>query len=180
MKCTENEEKSTSQFNSKPIFYNPAVKTIQRIALYETKSRFYVVGSNNTQSRFRVLKIDRQSLWQDWPKKRWPVGASQLLDGTKMYLIPITSDKLGWQDGPMETEHQRRHDRVQQQGDTGAPHHDRCGKQAKKMIIWLSIQSPVSLILKFQVNQLNCSRLLGIMSLRRFLCKPHWQNTQIF
>ena len=40
-------------------FYRPAVKTIQRIALYETKSRFYVVGSNNTQSRFRVLKIDR-------------------------------------------------------------------------------------------------------------------------
>ena len=28
--------------------------------MYETKSRFYVVGSNNTQSRFRVLKIDRQ------------------------------------------------------------------------------------------------------------------------
>ena len=45
---------------SSPVFYSPAVKTIQRIALYETKSRFYVVGSNNTQSRFRVLKIDRQ------------------------------------------------------------------------------------------------------------------------
>jgi len=40
--------------------FKPAVKTIQRIALYETKSRFYVVGSNNTQSSFRVLKIDRQ------------------------------------------------------------------------------------------------------------------------
>jgi len=40
-------------------FFRPAVKTIQRIALYETKSRFYVVGSNNTQSSFRVLKIDR-------------------------------------------------------------------------------------------------------------------------
>ena len=175
MKCTENEEQSTSEFNSKPIFYNPAVKTIQRIALYETKSRFYVVGSNNTQSRFRVLKIDRQSLWQDLPKKRCPVGASQLLDGIK-----CTWFKLGWQDGPMETEHQRRHDRVQQQGDTGAPHHDRCGKQAKKMIIWLLIQFPVSLILKFQVNQLNCSRLLRILFLRRLLCKPHWQNTQIF
>ena len=42
-----------------PYFYSPAVKTLQRIALYETKSRFYVVGSNNTQNRFRVLKIDR-------------------------------------------------------------------------------------------------------------------------
>ena len=40
-------------------FYSPAIKTLQRIALYETKSRFYVVGSNNTQNRFRVLKIDR-------------------------------------------------------------------------------------------------------------------------
>ena len=40
-------------------FYSPAIKTLQRIALYETKSRYYVVGSNNTQNRFRVLKIDR-------------------------------------------------------------------------------------------------------------------------
>ncbi|XP_065648224.1 polyphosphoinositide phosphatase isoform X2 [Hydra vulgaris] len=31
----------------------------QKIAVYETKSRFYLVGSNNSQSRFRVLKIDR-------------------------------------------------------------------------------------------------------------------------
>ena len=40
--------------------FRPAVKTLQRIALYETKSRFYLVGSNNTQTSFRVLKIDRQ------------------------------------------------------------------------------------------------------------------------
>jgi len=37
----------------------PKVKTIQRMALYETKSKFYLVGSNNTQTLFRVLKIDR-------------------------------------------------------------------------------------------------------------------------
>lgn len=29
------------------------------MVLYETKSRFYLVGSNNTQTKFRVLKIDR-------------------------------------------------------------------------------------------------------------------------
>ena len=117
-----------------------------------------------------------------YPKRDVLLGLLSFLMGRnlKCTWFLLSYDKLGWQDGPMETEHQRRHDRVQQQGDTGAPHHDRCGKQAKKMIIWLLIQSPVSLILKFQVNQLNCSRLLGIMSLRRFLCKPHWQNTQIF
>jgi len=37
----------------------PRVKSIQRMALYETKSKFYLVGSNNTQTSFRVLKIDR-------------------------------------------------------------------------------------------------------------------------
>ncbi|XP_057307626.1 polyphosphoinositide phosphatase-like [Hydractinia symbiolongicarpus] len=31
----------------------------QKIAVYETKSRFYLVGSNNSQTRFRILKIDR-------------------------------------------------------------------------------------------------------------------------
>lgn len=45
--------------SGEPSSHHPAVKTIQRIALYETKSRFYVVGSNNAQSKFRVLKIDR-------------------------------------------------------------------------------------------------------------------------
>ncbi|KAF4520837.1 hypothetical protein B566_EDAN007133 [Ephemera danica] len=37
----------------------PIISSIQKIALYETKARFYLVGSNNTQTRFRVLKIDR-------------------------------------------------------------------------------------------------------------------------
>ncbi|XP_064627556.1 polyphosphoinositide phosphatase-like isoform X3 [Lineus longissimus] len=37
----------------------PIIGSIQKIVLYETKQRFYVVGSNNTETRFRVLKIDR-------------------------------------------------------------------------------------------------------------------------
>ena len=45
-------------------FFRPAFKSLQRIALYETKARFYLVGSNNTQTSFRVLKLDRQE-----PKK---------------------------------------------------------------------------------------------------------------
>ncbi|XP_059486808.1 polyphosphoinositide phosphatase isoform X2 [Neocloeon triangulifer] len=36
-----------------------AISPIQKIALYETKSRFYLLGSNNSQTRCRVLKIDR-------------------------------------------------------------------------------------------------------------------------
>lgn len=32
---------------------------VQRIALYVTESRFYLVGSNNTQTSFKVLKLDR-------------------------------------------------------------------------------------------------------------------------
>ncbi|CAH2076255.1 unnamed protein product, partial [Iphiclides podalirius] len=41
------------------IVFHPIISSIQRIALYETKARFYLIGSNNTQTRFRVLKIDR-------------------------------------------------------------------------------------------------------------------------
>ncbi|EFA02109.1 polyphosphoinositide phosphatase [Tribolium castaneum] len=40
--------------------FHPIISSIQKIALYETKSKYYLVGSNNTQTRFRVLKIDRQ------------------------------------------------------------------------------------------------------------------------
>ncbi|CAG9765575.1 unnamed protein product [Ceutorhynchus assimilis] len=40
------------------IFY-PIISSIQKMALYETKSKYYLVGSNNSQTRFRVLKIDR-------------------------------------------------------------------------------------------------------------------------
>lgn len=35
------------------------VNWVQRIALYVTHSRFYLIGSNNTQTSFKVLKIDR-------------------------------------------------------------------------------------------------------------------------
>ena len=31
----------------------------QKIKLYETRTRFYLVGSNSSQTRFRILKIDR-------------------------------------------------------------------------------------------------------------------------
>ncbi|XP_050673839.1 polyphosphoinositide phosphatase isoform X1 [Leptidea sinapis] len=41
------------------VIFHPIISSIQRIALYETKARFYLIGSNNTQTRFRVLKIDR-------------------------------------------------------------------------------------------------------------------------
>ncbi|XP_020292603.1 polyphosphoinositide phosphatase isoform X2 [Pseudomyrmex gracilis] len=51
---------STMEEKGKPIVvFHPIISSIQKIALYETKSRFYLMGSNNTLTRFRVLKIDR-------------------------------------------------------------------------------------------------------------------------
>ena len=41
----------------RPRRFHPFIRTVQKIVLYETRSRFYVVGSNNTQTRFRVLKV---------------------------------------------------------------------------------------------------------------------------
>lgn len=37
----------------------PVTEVMQHLVLYETKSRFYVVGSNLSQSKFRMLKLDR-------------------------------------------------------------------------------------------------------------------------
>ena len=39
--------------------FHPLVRSVQKIVVYETKTRFYIVGSNEDQSKFRVLKIDR-------------------------------------------------------------------------------------------------------------------------
>nr|CAH7715536.1 unnamed protein product [Callosobruchus chinensis] len=41
------------------VIFHPIISSIQKMALYETKSKYYLVGSNNTQTRFRVIKIDR-------------------------------------------------------------------------------------------------------------------------
>ncbi|GIY76660.1 polyphosphoinositide phosphatase [Caerostris extrusa] len=37
----------------------PIISLVQKIILYKTKTRFYLVGCNNTESKFRVLQIDR-------------------------------------------------------------------------------------------------------------------------
>ncbi|KFM61070.1 Polyphosphoinositide phosphatase, partial [Stegodyphus mimosarum] len=37
----------------------PIVSLVQKIILYKTKARYYLVGCNNTESKFRVLKVDR-------------------------------------------------------------------------------------------------------------------------
>lgn len=37
----------------------PLISNMQKLVLYETKARFYVVGSNNEKTKFRVLKIHR-------------------------------------------------------------------------------------------------------------------------
>eukprot|EP00094_Tigriopus_californicus_P011616 TCALIF_11221-PA protein Name:"Similar to Fig4 Polyphosphoinositide phosphatase (Mus musculus)" AED:0.27 eAED:0.27 QI:0/0/0/0.63/0.9/0.72/11/0/1202 len=41
------------------IRFHSFVKTVQRIVIYETRARYYVVGSNNTETQFRVLNIHR-------------------------------------------------------------------------------------------------------------------------
>ncbi|KAI4463439.1 polyphosphoinositide phosphatase [Holotrichia oblita] len=41
------------------VVFHPIISSIQKIALYETRQNFYLVGSNNTLTRYRVLKIDR-------------------------------------------------------------------------------------------------------------------------
>lgn len=39
----------------------PLISSIQKVALFETKSKLYLVGSNSQETRFRLLEIDRKS-----------------------------------------------------------------------------------------------------------------------
>ncbi|XP_055611933.1 polyphosphoinositide phosphatase-like [Uranotaenia lowii] len=41
-------------------FY-PWISSIQKVALFETKSKLYLIGSNSRETRFRLLEIDRKS-----------------------------------------------------------------------------------------------------------------------
>eukprot|EP01135_Chromosphaera_perkinsii_P003916 Nk52_evm17s262 gene=Nk52_evmTU17s262 len=58
---------SPSEGKKQPFFcmdslsLNPAAPLMDKIVLYETKTRFYVVGSARNEASFRVLKIDRTS-----------------------------------------------------------------------------------------------------------------------
>ena len=37
----------------------PLVSSVQKIILYETKQRYYLIGTNNMESKYRVLEVDR-------------------------------------------------------------------------------------------------------------------------
>ncbi|XP_053695063.1 polyphosphoinositide phosphatase [Sabethes cyaneus] len=39
----------------------PLISSIQKVALFETKSKLYLIGSNSKETRFRLLEIDRRS-----------------------------------------------------------------------------------------------------------------------
>nr|CAH7747627.1 unnamed protein product [Callosobruchus chinensis] len=58
MRVQERTDKAENMDKNSVIFH-PIISSIQKMALYETKSKYYLVGSNNTQTRFRVIKIDR-------------------------------------------------------------------------------------------------------------------------
>ncbi|XP_011808274.1 PREDICTED: polyphosphoinositide phosphatase [Colobus angolensis palliatus] len=37
----------------------PIISSVQKLVLYETRARYFLVGSNNAETKYRVLKIDR-------------------------------------------------------------------------------------------------------------------------
>lgn len=45
--------------SQRPKIHLQPINWVQRIALYVTRSHYYLVGSNNTQTAFKVLKVDR-------------------------------------------------------------------------------------------------------------------------
>ncbi|CAH1712042.1 unnamed protein product [Aphis gossypii] len=49
-------DKSNSTYQIKCL---PAINFVQKIGVYESKNRYFVVGSNNARTKYRILKIDR-------------------------------------------------------------------------------------------------------------------------
>ena len=47
----DGDQPSSSPSSGGRIRFHPFIRTVQKIVLYETKSRFYIVGSNSTQDR---------------------------------------------------------------------------------------------------------------------------------
>uniref|UniRef100_A0A1B6BYX7 SAC domain-containing protein n=1 Tax=Clastoptera arizonana TaxID=38151 RepID=A0A1B6BYX7_9HEMI len=45
--------------NNHKIIIHPLISSLQKLALYENKSKFYIVASNNMETKFQVLYIDR-------------------------------------------------------------------------------------------------------------------------
>uniref|UniRef100_A0A182XFD2 SAC domain-containing protein n=1 Tax=Anopheles quadriannulatus TaxID=34691 RepID=A0A182XFD2_ANOQN len=41
--------------------FQPLISSIQKVALFETKAKLYLIGSNSKETRFRVLEIDRRA-----------------------------------------------------------------------------------------------------------------------
>uniref|UniRef100_A0AC11DXH2 FIG4 phosphoinositide 5-phosphatase n=1 Tax=Ovis aries TaxID=9940 RepID=A0AC11DXH2_SHEEP len=37
----------------------PIISSVQKLVLYETRARYFLVGSNHAETKYRVLKIDR-------------------------------------------------------------------------------------------------------------------------
>ncbi|XP_052867007.1 polyphosphoinositide phosphatase [Anopheles cruzii] len=43
------------------VAFQPLISSIQKVALFETKAKLYLIGSNSKETRFRVLEIDRRA-----------------------------------------------------------------------------------------------------------------------
>ncbi|XP_055375756.1 polyphosphoinositide phosphatase [Condylostylus longicornis] len=48
--------------NNANIIFHPVISSIQKVVVYETKTKFYLIGSNNRETRFRLLIIDRTAV----------------------------------------------------------------------------------------------------------------------
>uniref|UniRef100_A0A2K6FWV4 FIG4 phosphoinositide 5-phosphatase n=1 Tax=Propithecus coquereli TaxID=379532 RepID=A0A2K6FWV4_PROCO len=42
-----------------PVAAAPIISSVQKLVLYETRARYFLVGSNHAETKYRVLKIDR-------------------------------------------------------------------------------------------------------------------------
>ena len=47
----------SEKVNLKELTFHTFTRSVQKIVIYETKTRFFIVGSNEDQTKFRILKL---------------------------------------------------------------------------------------------------------------------------
>lgn len=66
------------------VIFHSMISSIQKVALYETKTKLYLLGSNDQETRFRLLQIDRthpnELIIQEHPNEMEARGIRKLVN----------------------------------------------------------------------------------------------------
>lgn len=82
------------------VIFHSMISSIQKVALYETKTKLYLLGSNDQETRFRLLQIDRthpnELIIQEYPNEMEARGIRKLVSSWGHYKLTSAYGILGF------------------------------------------------------------------------------------